>query len=76
MTGEVKHFPELTDSEKILWRAVNSDMDALSVGLRQRTATPEDIEASLNRLTAHGINPCILANALDIPADTGPHARA
>lgn len=74
--SEEKHFPELTDAEKIRWRAVNSDMAAMTAALQEGTATPEDFAAALNRLTSHGIDGDTLTNALHIPDDAGPYAQS
>jgi hypothetical protein len=70
------HFPELTEAERIRWKATHSDMKAMSEGLQNGTTTGEDIRGALNRLTSHGIDDDTLVNALHVPADAGPHAGA
>ena len=69
-------MPELTDAEKILWRAAESDVTAISEALNNDTATPEDVDGTFARLTALDIDPHKHRNAPHIPLDAGEHAAA
>lgn len=76
MTTEGGEFPELTDAQKARWLATTSDMREMSAGVRNGTATQEDIEGALNRLISHDIDRNTLINALHVPTDAGPYAAA
>lgn len=69
-------IPELTDAEKIRWRAAESDITAMSEALNNGAATPDDVDAAFARLMAVDIDPVKHRNALHIPPDAGAHATA
>lgn len=68
--------PELTESERIRLRATESDVAAMGDGLRNGTATPEDVDGAFARLMSLDIDPQKHLDALHIPADAGQHAPA
>jgi hypothetical protein len=68
-------IPELTETERILIRATESDFAAMGDALRNGTATPEDVEGAFARFMSLDIDPQKHRNALHIPADAGRHAR-
>lgn len=74
--GDGDGIPELTEAEKILLRAAESDIAAMSEGLNNGTATPEDVNAAFARLKALDIDPHKHRNALRLPPDAGEHAAA
>jgi hypothetical protein len=76
MSGSDEDIPELTESERIRIRATESDFAAMGEGLRNGTATPEDVEGAFARFMSLDIDPQKRRNALHIPADAGPHAAA
>jgi len=53
MCDRSDNFPELSDAQKAGWQAAVSDIREMSAGLRDGTATREDMEGALNRLLAH-----------------------
>lgn len=69
-------FPELTDAQKTRWQAAASDMGEMSAGLRDGTATQQDMQGALNRLGSADIDRDTLINAVHIPPDAGPYAPA
>jgi hypothetical protein len=69
-------FPELTDAQKALWRAVTSDVREMPAGLRDDTATQEDMQGALERLRSCDIDREALINAPHFPPDAGPYAQA
>lgn len=76
MTTDGDGIPELTEAEKILSQAIESDTTAMGEALNNLTATPEDVDASFVRLAALDIDPHKRRNALRIPPDAGEHAAA
>lgn len=74
--GDGDGIPELTEAEKILLRAAESDIAAMSEGLNNGTATPEDVNAAFAGLKALDIDPHKHRNALRLPPDAGEHAAA
>lgn len=76
MTADGGSIPELTEAERILLRAVESDITAMSEALNNGTATPEDVDAAFARLAALDIDPHKRRNALCLPPDAGEHAVA
>lgn len=75
-SGDDGRIPELTEAEKIRWRAAESDLTAISEALNNGTATPEDVDGAFARLTALDIDHHKHRNALHIPPDAGEHAAA
>lgn len=69
-------IPELTDAERILLVAAESDFAAMGGALRTGTATPEDVEGAFARLMSLDIDPQKRRNALRVPRDAGPYAAA
>jgi hypothetical protein len=69
-------FPELTEAQKALWRAVVSDAREMSAGLHDGTATREDMQGALYHLLSCDIDWDMLINALHVPPDAGPYAPA
>lgn len=69
-------IPELTEAEKIRWRAAESDITAMSEALNNGAATPDDVDAAFARLLAVDIDPHKHRNALHIPPDAAAHAGA
>lgn len=69
-------FPELTEAQKALWRAVVSDAREMSAGLHDGTATREDMQGALYHLLSCDIDWDMLINALHVPSDAGPYAPA
>ena len=69
-------IPELTEAERIRLRATESDVAAMGDGLRNGTATPEDVEGAFARFMSVDIDPQKHLDALQVPADAGPHAAA
>ena len=69
-------IPELTEAEKILYRATESDFTAMGDALRNGTATPDDVDGAFARLLSIDYDRDKHRNALHIPADAGPHATA
>jgi hypothetical protein len=69
-------LPELTDAPKMRWQATVSDITAMSAGLRDGTATDEDIQGALNRLLSCDIDRDTLLNAVHIPPDAGVYGPA
>src|SRR6478736_1132904 len=69
-------IPELTEAEKILYRATESDFTAMGDALRNGTATPDDVEGAFARLLSMDYDRDTHRNALHIPADAGEHAPA
>ncbi|GLP78623.1 hypothetical protein [Mycobacterium antarcticum] len=69
-------IPELTDAEKILYRATESDFTAMGDALRNGTATPDDVDGAFARLLSMDYDRDKHRNALHIPADAGKHAAA
>ncbi|GLP76373.1 hypothetical protein TUM20983_34830 [Mycobacterium antarcticum] len=69
-------IPELTDAEKILYRATESDFTAMGDALRNGTATPDDVDGAFARLLSMDYDRDKHRNALHIPADAGEHAAA
>jgi hypothetical protein len=69
-------IPELTEAEKIRWRAAESDITAMSEALNNGAATPEDVDAAFARLMAVDIDPVTHRNALHIPPDAAAHTGA
>lgn len=67
-------FPELTEAQKALWRAVVSDAREMSAGLHDGTATREDMQGALYHLLSCDIDWDTLINALHVPSDAGPYA--
>jgi hypothetical protein len=76
VTTEGDEFPELTDAQKAGWQAAVSDIREMSAGLRDGTATREDMEGALNRLLSCDIDRDILINSVHVPPDAGPYAAA
>ena len=76
MNDHDRDSPELTEAQKVRWQAAVSDIREMSAGLRDGTATREDMEGALNRLTPCDIDRDTLINALHIPTDAGPYAEA
>lgn len=70
------NIPELTDAEKILWRATESDFAAMGEALRNGTATPDDVDGAFARLLSMPYDRDKHRNALHIPADAGEHTAA
>lgn len=66
-------IPELTEAEKIRIRAAESDIAAMGDALRNDTATPEEIDGTLARVTSLNIDLEKHRNALNIPDNAGPH---
>jgi hypothetical protein len=53
-------FPELSDAQKAGWQAAVSDIREMSAGLRDGTATREDMEGAApqwNRHTSQSVTP-------------------
>ncbi|ETB35484.1 hypothetical protein N602_26770 [Mycobacterium avium subsp. hominissuis 10-5606] len=75
-SGDDDRIPELTEAEKIRWRAAESDITAMSEALSNGTATSEDVDGTFARLMAVDIDPHKRRNALHIPPDAGEHAEA
>lgn len=69
-------IPHLTDAEKILWRATESDFTAMGDALRNGTATPDDVDGAFARLLSMNYDRDKHRNALHIPGDAGTHAAA
>lgn len=69
-------FPELSDAQKAGWQAAVSDIREMSAGLRDGTATQEDMEGAFNRLLSCDIDRDTLINSLHVPPDAGPYAAA
>ncbi len=76
MSDGDKDIPELTDAEKILYRATESDFAAMGDALRNGTATPDDVDGAFARLLSVDYDRDKHRNALHIPADAGAHAAA
>ena len=76
MSSTDDDIPELTDAEKILWRATESDFTAMGDALRNGTATPDDVDGAFARLLSMDYDRERHLNALHIPADAGEHAAA
>lgn len=76
MTTHGDDIPDLTDAKKILWRAAESDITAMSEALHNGTATPEDVDAAFARLAALDIDPHKHRNAIRIPPRAGEHVAA
>ncbi|QNJ94872.1 hypothetical protein HZU40_11840 [Mycolicibacterium fluoranthenivorans] len=76
MSGTDDDIPELTDAEKILWQAAESDFAAMGEALHKGTATPEDVDSAFARLLSMDHDRDKHRNALHIPADAGEHAAA
>ncbi|WP_425003066.1 hypothetical protein [Mycolicibacterium sp. S3B2] len=68
------NIPSLTDTEKILWRATESDFAAMGEALCNGTTTPDDVEGAFARLLSMDYDPHKHRNALHVPADAGEHA--
>lgn len=76
MTADGGGIPELTEAEKILLRAAEADITAMSEALNKGTATPEDVNGAFAHLMALDIDPRKRRNALRLPTDAGEHAAA
>lgn len=76
MTTERDGFPELSDAQKAGWQAAVPDIREMSAGLRDGTATREDMEGALNRLVSCDIDRDALINAVHVPPDAGRYAAA
>ncbi|MDO3401267.1 hypothetical protein QWI29_14600 [Mycolicibacterium neoaurum] len=76
MTADGDDIPELTEAEKILLRAAESDIAAMSEALHNGTATLVDVDAAFARLAALDIDPHKRRNAIRIPPAAGEHAAA
>jgi hypothetical protein len=63
------HLPEFTDAQRARWRAAASDIGELSAGLRDGTATHDDVQGALHRLVSCDVDRDTLLNALHIPPD-------
>ncbi|WP_052742719.1 hypothetical protein [Mycobacterium nebraskense] len=74
--SEEHDLPEVTDTQKMLWRAVTSDLREMAERVCDGTATTEDTHAALNRLISCDIDPETLCNTLCIPPDAGRYADA
>lgn len=72
----VGDIPEPTDAERIRWRALESDVAAMGEGLRNGSATPDDVDGAFARLMSSDIDWKTYRNALHVPADAGEHAGA
>ncbi|GFG53366.1 hypothetical protein CQY20_12520 [Mycolicibacterium agri] len=70
-SGDDDRIPELTEAEKIRWRAAESDLTAMSEALNNGTATPDDVDGAFARLMALDIDHHKHRNALHIPPDAG-----
>lgn len=75
-SGDDDRIPELTEAETLRWRAVESDLTAMSEALNNGTATPEDVDGAFARLMELDIDHHKHRNALHIPSDAGDHAAA
>lgn len=75
-SGDDDSIPELTDAEKVRWRAAESDITAMGDALANGTATPDDVDAAFAHLLAVDIDPVKRRNVLHIPPDAGEHAGA
>jgi hypothetical protein len=69
-------IPELADSERMRLQATESDFAAMGEGLRNGTATPEDVDGAFARLLSLDIDWKKRRNALHIPPDAREYARA
>jgi hypothetical protein len=69
-------IPEFNDAEKIRSRAMISDLTAMGAGLRDGSATEDDVAGAVARITSLDIDRDTFINALHIPADAGPYASA
>ncbi|UCN12922.1 MULTISPECIES: hypothetical protein [Mycobacterium avium complex (MAC)] len=67
-------IPELTEAQRLRWKAASSDMREMSAGLRDGTATHEEMQGALNRLLSCDIDRSTLLNSLHIPDDAGIYA--
>lgn len=76
MSDDRDEIPELTDAERILWRATESDFAAMGDALRNGTATPDDVEGAFGRLLSMDYDRDRHRNALHIPGDAGEYAAA
>lgn len=76
MSNSGDGIPELTEAERILLAAAESDVAAMGGALHNGTATPEDVEGAFARLTSLDIDPQKPRNALHVPPDAGPYASA
>ncbi|OPX11786.1 hypothetical protein [Mycobacterium sp. AT1] len=76
MSDGDEDIPELTEAEKILYRATESDFAAMGDALRNGTATPDDVDGAFARLLSMDYDRDKHRNALHIPADAGEHAAA
>jgi hypothetical protein len=76
MSDGDEDIPELTEAEKILYRATESDFTAMGDALRNGTATPDDVDGAFARLLSMDYDRDKHRNALHIPADAGEHAAA
>lgn len=76
MSSADDDIPELTEAEKIRWRATESDFTAMGDALRNGTATPDDVDGAFARLLSMDYDRDRHRNALHIPADAGEHAAA
>ena len=68
--------PEPTEVERMRWRALESDMAAMGEGLRNGSATPDDVDGAFARLMSSDIDWKTYRNALHVPADAGDNAGA
>ncbi|MES3636389.1 hypothetical protein Q9Q75_12785 [Mycobacterium intracellulare] len=74
--SEEHDIPELTDAQKMLWRAVTSDLREMAERVCDGTATTEDTHAALNRVISCDIDPETLCNTLCVPPEAGRYADA
>lgn len=67
-------IPEFSEPEEIRVRAMVSEMTAMGAGLRDGSATEEDVAGAVDRIMSLDVDRETFVNALHIPADAGPHA--
>lgn len=72
--AEHDDIPELTEAQRLRWKAASSDMREMSAGVRDGTATREEVQGALNRLLSCDIDRDVLLNSLHIPDDAGIYA--
>lgn len=74
--SEDNDIPEVTDAQKRLGPAVNSDSRDLSARERGHTARRADISGTVNHPPSDDVDQDALINALHISPDAGPYAEA
>lgn len=72
--AEHDDIPELTEAQRLRWKAASSDMREMSASVRDGTATREEVQGALNRLLSCDIDRDVLLNSLHIPDDAGIYA--